>query len=1157
MARWDTPTISELRNEARSLHYLLRSYLHDREVMSADAPHRLLYFVDAHELKSYIDPNSRDNLVGFVLRAEQAMFPGGSDPAFELGIKLKSEQLLCALLFDPGRQVGLLPSHAEEVDEEIAFREHAWMRETISLLDQARDEVRRLRDTVVTKQLLALAASDPGNATRKRAVVDFFRQAAPALMALLRPNADNSLSRMKALIETSNLVRLDDLAWEEFGYDEATCRQLTEVRPKRAEVEHWRHYLGDRKERRKNSTRANRIDAEAIAFVQTLNATLAALPRHRVSTRLVTRAMTLINAASDREAVHRSGLREAGFLRHSRLLALDGSCPAAGAKGSPRKDWNIAGGQPERALIVALQTYQRQLKALGRDAIRRNDAEMKVTVETLVRAWDEFETARLTIDLRKQSAADPSPSDEAIGDVEFQKLMDWFRNDSDVLQLLSDEVLKAIQQFGQATFALSQAGYREPILAQIIPLSNPSRSRVVPMISGSPGPVDLLAPGLREARRRHSHLEALLADLKTNSAERYIAWALLFACQRRWDMARIYANSAAQVAQLLQGKEADWSTREAGLLRAQILRLGANSEPDDEGRAKDARRRFESSESALAPFAKGSDPRLQRERAAQILELRLSIPTDDMTYVKLASGFDLLHTALRLTGGDNLLKSRILDLGITYHLAARDRPGLWPERSDADLAAAREWHRQLHAILEDQRRTLLPEEISRRARAVELIGFQMLSEPSKEVADAMSLDPVLQPLRIPAHLRLDVRDLRDQIGRSTDATARLIVGELELIDRRLESYRVRDLIYAPVWAAYDVERILQLITKDDVRTIASAAYADLVAIAGASQQIGVHTDHRGALLRIAADLQRALKLLAAATHAGDESGWRAGFYLRMDSCYARLLLTRLTPETGRQHELATLAQDYMRIAEEYPSASIPHFRLDTILSELDRPDEATREIVRAVELVDSDPFLPTREHWVRSTIQRRIAMRFGRVAARQKEELRATHGDEELRRRYVDNLLKGFRKVHVGFSAPEDPDRDYLYKLEARRRINNIAYYASCILEEDPGSADLHDLGFGPNELRDLLGRLHADGIERVVELNIIHTIGCGYAVLGEIQQAVKAGRRLVGLMAERGDDPKDQDVAAMLADAFAWFRKGGVPHVHAGRAEPRIGAMS
>lgn len=93
-----TPTVSELRHEARSLRHLLRSYLDDRGFIHKSQSARLLYFVDAHEIKSYIDPISPESLVGFILKAEQAVIKS-SAAQFDLAIRLKSDQLLRELLF--------------------------------------------------------------------------------------------------------------------------------------------------------------------------------------------------------------------------------------------------------------------------------------------------------------------------------------------------------------------------------------------------------------------------------------------------------------------------------------------------------------------------------------------------------------------------------------------------------------------------------------------------------------------------------------------------------------------------------------------------------------------------------------------------------------------------------------------------------------------------------------------------------------------------------------------------------------------------------------------------------------------------------------------------------------------------------------------------
>ena len=95
------------------------------------------------------------------------------------------------------------------------------------------------------------------------------------------------------------------------------------------------------------------------------------------------------------------------------------------------------------------------------------------------------------------------------------------------------------------------------------------------------------------------------------------------------------------------------------------------------------------------------------------------------------------------------------------------------------------------------------------------------------------------------------------------------------------------------------------------------------------------------------------------------------FYLRMENCYARLLLSRIGREEERQKLLSELKSDYRVIASDYPAASIPHFRLNVILSEMERREDAFEELNKALRLVEQDPFLQTPNHWVRSTMERR------------------------------------------------------------------------------------------------------------------------------------------------------------------------------------------
>ena len=150
------------------------------------------------------------------------------------------------------------------------------------------------------------------------------------------------------------------------------------------------------------------------------------------------------------------------------------------------------------------------------------------------------------------------------------------------------------------------------------------------------------------------------------------------------------------------------------------------------------------------------------------------------------------------------------------------------------------------------------------------------------------------------------------------------------------------------------------------------------------------------------------------------------------------------------------------VASEFPEAAIPHFRIDTVLSNLgDRGEEAAAEAQQALALIDADPFLSTRQHWVRSTIKRRVAARYMEQAEELREQFESGGSNEQLRRKYLDLLLQSFRIVYSGYPDEVAPSHDNFFELEARRRVNNIAYYASLILEQPGGPARMDAMNFG------------------------------------------------------------------------------------------------
>ena len=232
---------------------------------------------------------------------------------------------------------------------------------------------------------------------------------------------------------------------------------------------------------------------------------------------------------------------------------------------------------------------------------------------------------------------------------------------------------------------------------------------------------------------------------------------------------------------------------------------------------------------------------------------------------------------------------------------------------------------------------MLIDEISRRARAMEIIGFQLELAPTglqnpRGLSWYSKRAGTEQPLRIPADLRLEAGDIRDQLKRATDRAA-VLIGEEKLTESsgEFDRHRQRDLIYAPIWAPYDADRIINLLSDPAAKTRARTAYETLQKIAGASQQLGVHPDHRLPLRAVAEDFKQILSTLKSLD---DPVPPNLIFYFRMENCYARLLSTRIARQSDVLVQLDRLANDYRAIASDFPMASIPHFRLNIVLSEL-------------------------------------------------------------------------------------------------------------------------------------------------------------------------------------------------------------------------------
>jgi hypothetical protein len=538
----------------------------------------------------------------------------------------------------------------------------------------------------------------------------------------------------------------------------------------------------------------------------------------------------------------------------------------------------------------------------------------------------------------------------------------------------------------------------------------------------------------------------------------------------------------------------------------------------------------------LGKFSDHRDPRWAREMAAQILELRLGLRQNAPAHASLARGVEFIHEAIEGARGDRILLPRILETGLNLHLAALAHPDLWSSYGKTDMAVARTWHHDLREILDKQRNDakVLPKEISQRARSLEIIGF-VFQEPTETQTDGSGRDAwaALDRARIPPDLLFFARELREEIKLSVDNCAKLIIQALDrIIQRRL---RRRDLIYAPIWASHHTEWIIELIDDPEAVRLARSAYHDLSRLTGGSRDTAVSADERNVLEKIAVRFERLAQILQPAVASEEnERARQAIFYARMEACYAKLLLA-LLDETGRTERLSALIQVYRSIADDYPKASIPHFRLDTIFSELGNNEEAFSELAQAVTLVDDDPYLRNPAHWVRSTMQRRVAARFSEEAARLRRRL-IEQPTAELCESYFQSVLAAYQSMRSGGPERLIEEADFLYSLEARRRTNNLLYYASLVLEVCPGEKGFRWLELDETDMRRWLAQLVPGGdINNVLELGVIHTVGAAHAALGDVDQAVAAGNRLIEV-AKESEDATDHH--ALLNDAFMWIQR-------------------
>jgi hypothetical protein len=221
-------------------------------------------------------------------------------------------------------------------------------------------------------------------------------------------------------------------------------------------------------------------------------------------------------------------------------------------------------------------------------------------------------------------------------------------------------------------------------------------------------------------------LASLLIDLAPQTGERYLGWAVLHACERRFGLAELVADAAAQAALLITPPVLGVA-REARLLQAQLIRLqgGENSHV----RLHERLRRALSILSGLGPLEGRLLGRVLREQAALTLEIHLqdATATSPSLPQPLDSALEDARRAEQLLKDDPILRARTLQLLLCFGLVKRRNPEAFTTAfGEREMVG---WHEWLVGTLADLReRGWDDSELSRRVRAAEIVGFRLFRD---------------------------------------------------------------------------------------------------------------------------------------------------------------------------------------------------------------------------------------------------------------------------------------------------------------------------------------------------------------------------------------------------------------------------------------------
>jgi len=1104
MAEHQTVTRDVLQAEANLLRELIKQ--HQEDLQAVRAGRRFVYFIDAHELKSYLYANDRGKLEGFIFNVENMLETQGTANDVQSRVRLKAEQIQRRLLIEQPDDLLLFPSHAEEMDEELAYIAHRSLPQEFDLAGIARQQwAALLRHGNIRKDLSQWAdMAGRGDTEIKRRLLGVLTSQVPALVQLLFPSPDSIKGRLETLLSHSRVSLLAQTDWRKLGFTPARSDRLSTCVPSAEDLLLWTRLLT---EGRRNTIQANRRDATALAYLTSLNRSFKEMGIDARAC-LVTRAVTLLKAmrvlrASGGDEFH-------DCLRHSRLVVTS----AAGTHHEM-----LVGDSTLHALQAALNAYNQRL-SIGAAA---DNPAPEVEALELLSAWNAFEDARLTIEFSQESPERVNDQLEPPkGQVErqWQDLTRWLQSDEDVSVIVEQGLQRQVTYFKAAMMARDAAAAEDaPVWVFEIPDSAARRVEAIE-VNGL-GPLELSESYFGPDGRFRLSRDTVGDDV----SEDFLALAFAQGCQKQWTLARFYARQASNSALLTKRHDVHF---EANLLQAQLHRAGGplrTVDLDDSDKAQ--RIKLATNLLTARDGGRPRDPRAEAEWWALQLERLLDIRTSGTsTGPEIASGARAVCQALVRGDHPPEVRIRLQELLLSFVLAGLKK---WKNSIENDSPICRalldsvdNCHHEFTQHMDNLRRGHGIDELPQYSRAIEILGYELTGRLSAHVESRAVVER-----DIPAALLFDVVTLQAQLTLHVDEASRLVASELVRLIDRTRGRRQFQIVYAPVADRTEVYKLF-LSLPDEVSRVAAIRANDILHDLGSSQLfLEGHLSEQQ-------KISEGIRLFDMALSMQDmDDGLR--YHIEIELTYLKMLSALARAQEERRPALEEVAKSYQSLVGRYPESAVLQYRLSVVMGDLGQNDAEFDALNEAMRLIAKDTHFNV-DHWFRSVVRRRLALRFSSKATEMRNRLKDEDGDAG-RDHYLQLMAKAYQLVSEG-TSPSRMGATYVDRLEARRRLNNQIYYAALYI---CGGGDIHELSnLSRERLLDLVRQLHPDcEVHEVPEIYVAHTIGLAYSSIGELRLAADAGDRVIHLIAHSGDNAESDATRQMLNDAFAWVRSG------------------